>query len=92
MASDTAVAAISSEAASARVASSSIPSRRCLNNIFAAMGDAKPTIPVSSVMIKYPSFANQIRDRSKNAAQCRQGFGRTLAKPLTNKGDSVGFG
>jgi hypothetical protein len=43
-------------------------------------------------MVKYPSFANQFRDRSKNGAQCRRGFGRTLAKSLKNKGVSVGFG
>jgi hypothetical protein len=47
---DTAVAAITSETASATVANSSMPTRR-LENLFSITGDAKPTFPVSSVIL-----------------------------------------
>ncbi|HXQ84674.1 MAG TPA: hypothetical protein VN769_11475, partial [Xanthobacteraceae bacterium] len=42
--------AMMSDIASAKVASNSTPAWRRLENLFSVLGDAKPTIPVSSVM------------------------------------------
>src|SRR5579863_5085449 len=47
---DTAVAATSSDSASASVAKSSTPARRRLANVFSEIGEVKPAIPVSSVI------------------------------------------
>ena len=68
---DTAVAATSSETASASVANISTPARRRLANVFSSMGDAKPAFPVSSV-IDVSSLANQFVALS----QCRVGLGQ----------------
>jgi hypothetical protein len=81
---DTAVAATISEIASATVAISSTPAVRFLDNDFSETGDAKPTFPVSAVMM-VSSFANRWVALSVISH-------RTWAKPLTNKGDSVFFG
>jgi hypothetical protein len=81
---ETAVAATISEKASASVAINSTPVVRFLDNDFSEMGDAKPTFPVSAVMI-VSSFANQCVVLFRTSRQ-------TWAKPLTNKGDSVFFG
>jgi hypothetical protein len=51
---DTAVAATISETASANVAINSIPSLRRRDNVLSETGDAKPTIPVSAVMVVHP--------------------------------------
>src|ERR1700722_16671893 len=48
---DTAVAAMTSEMASATVAISSTPACRRLKNFCSVIGDAKPTLPVSSAMV-----------------------------------------
>jgi hypothetical protein len=48
---DTAVAATTSETASATVANNSTPALRRFDNFFSVIGDAKPTVPVSSVMV-----------------------------------------
>jgi hypothetical protein len=85
---DTAVAATISETASAKVAINSIPSRRRRDDVFSETGDAKPTIPVSSVMVVHPC-----RDLSANQFVAVVAMSlRTWAKPLKNKGDSVVFG
>jgi hypothetical protein len=81
---DTAVAAMISEIASASVAINSTPVVRFLDNDFSETGDAKPTFPVSAVMMVW-SFANQKCFVARTSH-------RTWAKPLTNKGDSVFFG
>jgi hypothetical protein len=52
---DTAVAATTSETASASVAINSTPTVRFLDNELSEMGDAKPTFPVSAVMAFHPS-------------------------------------
>jgi hypothetical protein len=69
---DTAVAATISEKASASVAINSTPAVRFLDNDFSEMEDAKPTFPVSSVMV-VSSFANQFAKFSKY----RAGLGRS---------------
>jgi hypothetical protein len=81
---DTAVAATINDKASVSVAINSIPAVRFLDNDFSETGDAKPTFPVSAVMM-VSSFANQWVALSGISH-------RTWAKPLTNKGDSVFFG
>lgn len=69
---DTAVAAAISEKASASVAINSTPVVRFLDNDFSAMGEAKPTFPVSADMV-FPSFANQY----VALTECRAGLGRS---------------
>ena len=64
---DTAVAATISEKASASVAINSTPAVRFLDNDFSETGDAKPTFPVSAVMMVW-SFANQKMLRCPNIA------------------------
>jgi len=67
---DTAVAATSSETASASVANISTPARRRLAHVFSAMGDAKPAVPVSSVMIVV--LVSIFGESVCLAANCRQ--------------------
>jgi len=65
---DTAVAAMMSDIASAKVASNSTPAWRRLENLFSVLGDAKPTIPVSSVMAIILVVKCRITWRERNVA------------------------
>jgi len=87
---DTAVAATTSETARATVANSSMPRRR-LAKLLCAMGDAKPTFPVSSVMVIASLAIRVLAFRIKFCMVAKRNA-MTWAKPLKNKGDCVIFG
>jgi hypothetical protein len=68
---DTAVAAAISDNASASVAINSTPTVRFLDNDFSKLGEAKPTCPVSALMV-VSSFANQFAVLSEYRAGLRR--------------------
>jgi len=87
---DTAVAATTSDTASATVAISSSAAMCRFDSVCSARGGAKPGLPVSFAMV-VTILRESVRS-SHHRCRCRRPFGRIRAEALKNKGDLMEVG